>query len=84
MTRLLLERGADGRAADDNGYTAFHFAALHDNTETMAVLMEFGAYTRQKTVRTMYLEIRPGYVRFFSAPMVVDRHVEGEQSDGLK
>ena len=46
MTRLLLERGADGRAADVNGYTAFHYAAMYDNTDVMAVLMEFGAYTR--------------------------------------
>ena len=61
MTRLLLERGANGRVADANGYTAFHYAALHDNIDVLAVLMEFGAYTRQKTVGPMYVEVIPGY-----------------------
>ena len=55
MMRLLLMHGTDGRRADDYGCTPFHYASVHDNTDVMAVLMEFGAYTRQRTTWEMYV-----------------------------
>ena len=42
VTKLLLERGADGNAKDSRGFTALHWAANCDNALTVRALLERG------------------------------------------
>ena len=37
--RALINAGADIYAADENGFTALHLAAMHGHVEAMEVLM---------------------------------------------
>ena len=48
-TRLLLERGANPNARQQQGFTALHTAAGHGDVEVAKMLMEFGADPRART-----------------------------------
>jgi len=50
--RALLDSGADPALADDNGYTALHYAVLADDPAALAVLLERGGDANQPNPRT--------------------------------
>ena len=41
LVKLLLDKGADFTAADDNGATALHYAAQGNFSETVEVFLSF-------------------------------------------
>jgi ankyrin repeat protein len=43
LVKQLLNAGADVKGALSNGWTALHFAAMYDDSETVAVLLAAGA-----------------------------------------
>jgi hypothetical protein len=51
MARLLLERGANVNATDDDGSTALMFAAANNNVDMLRVLIDAGADLNVKNTR---------------------------------
>jgi ankyrin repeat protein len=52
VVRLLLERGADSEASDDNGFTPLHFAVLSSSDEEVVeLLLDWGADARKTAFR---------------------------------
>ncbi|AYP74187.1 ankyrin repeat protein [Fowlpox virus] len=55
IAKLLLERGADIEAKDENGYTILFNAAKKGKTHLVKFLLEYGANTKSSTNNTLMM-----------------------------
>ena len=64
--KVLLAKGADVNAKDDDGWMALHYAAFHGHTELAEVLLAKGADANAKTKKgstPLYIAAQKGQRR---------------------
>jgi ankyrin repeat protein len=82
--RLLMEKGADVKAADDQEQTVFHLAALHSSRAMVGLLIDKGVHieARNKRGRTaLHLAVALGSKDVVQ--LLVDKGAEIEARDNL-
>jgi ankyrin repeat protein len=84
VARLLMEKGADVKAADDQEQTVFHLAALHSNRAMVGLLVDKGIHIEARNERgrtALHLAVALGSKDVVQ--LLVDQGAEIEARDNL-